>query len=212
MSGNVIMQNGGITVSALLADRHVEKLQWNVTAHVDKWTDEQTEWVRRQHADRLIRSPQAADFAAAGIAPHDTADCDGNLVTTAGLNRLTALLMAAGGQALTATATRLGVGNGSGTAAVGDTDLSAAAGAANRQFNIMDGTYPQQANGVFTARATYATGDANFAWNEWGLDVGTPTVANGTTVAALLFNHKTSAALGTKASGSWTLTVTVTIA
>lgn len=185
-----------------------EALRWVVHAHVDKWDQDQTDWVSRQSG---IATPQAAVFEALHVRPYAVADQPGNLLTTAGLNRLTSLLIAGGGQGLTATATRLGVGNGVGTAAVGDTDLSAAAGAANRQFYIMDATYPQQSNGVVTCKSTFASADANFTWNEWGLDVGAPTVANGTTVAALLFNHKTSAALGTKTTGAWGLTVTVTI-
>jgi hypothetical protein len=186
-----------------------ETLTWRPVAFVEKFDDDQTDWVRTKLG---ILTPSGDDFARLGVKPYDTALDEGNLVTTAGLNRLTALLIAGGGQGLTNTATRLGVGNSAGGAAIGDTDLGAAAGSANRWFQIMDATYPQQSNGVLTAKATWATGDGNFAWNEWGLDVGTPTVVSGNTVAALFFNHKTSAALGTKTSGSWALTVTVTIA
>lgn len=185
-----------------------EGLRWQVHAHVDKFDQDQTDWV----TDRAgLSRPQAADFAQLRIEPVETAEEDGNLLTTAGLNRLTSLLIGAGGQALTATALRLGVGDGAGTAAVGDTDLSASAGSTHRQFYVMDSTYPTQSNGVVTAKSTFGSSDANFVWNEWGLDVGTPTVSNGTTVNALLFNHKTSAALGTKTTGSWALTVTCTI-
>ncbi len=185
-----------------------EALRWQVHAHVDKWDADQTEWVARRSG---VARPQAAVFARLRVRPYDTADCLHNLLTTAGLNRLTSLLMGAGGQAATATATRLGVGNGAGSAAIGDTDLSAAAGAANRQFYVMDASFPTQANGVFTVKSTFASADANFAWNEWGIDVAAPTVANGTTVGALLLNHKSSAALGTKTTGSWALTSTITI-
>jgi hypothetical protein len=123
-----------------------------------------------------------------------------------------ALLNATGGQAATNTATRLGTGNGAGSAAIGDTDLGAAAGSANRWFNIMDATFPSVATNVLTAKSTFASADGNYAWNEWGLDIGTPTVSSSATVNATLLNHKTSAALGTKASGSsWALTVTITI-
>jgi hypothetical protein len=185
-----------------------ETLRWTPVAHVDKWDQDQTDWVARRSG---VLVPQAAQFEALGVRPYGEAESIGNLLTTAGLNRLTSLLIAAGGQALTATALRLGVGDGTGTAAVGDTDLGAAAGAAHRQFYVMDSTFPTQSNGVLTAKSSFASADANFAWNEWGLDVGAPTVANGTTVNALLFNHKTSAALGTKTTGTWALTVTVTI-
>lgn len=210
-------------MSALLAVAAQEGLTWRPVAHVDKWDQDQADWVAERMQRRLservahrllgrdLRAPQAAHFAKLGVKPYAEAFSAGNLLTTAGLARLMSLLTAGGGQALVNTSTRLGVGNGAGTAAIGDTDLSASAGAANRQFYVMDATFPSFASGVLTAKSTFASADANFAWNEWGLDVGAPTVANGTTVAALLFNHKTSAALGTKTTGSWALTVTVTI-
>lgn len=194
-------------MTAALLERR-ESLHWSPVAQVDKWDDEQTEWV----ANKLgVLVPQARHFNLAKVKPFETVVEEGNLITTVGLNRLTNLLIGGGAQALTNTSLRLGVGNGAGSAAVGDTDLGASAGSANRWFQVMDATYPQQSNGVLTAKATWATGDGNFAWNEWGLDVGTPTVTSSAVVNALLFNHKTSAALGTKASGSWALTVTVTI-
>lgn len=194
-------------MSTALLER-AETIKWTPHAHVDKYDQDQTDWVIDKSG---ILKPSGDDFKRLGVRPYDTADSEGNLLTTVGLNRLTSLLIAGGGQGLTNTATRLGVGNGAGSAAVGDTDLGAAAGSGNRWFQVMDATYPQQSNGVLTVKATWATGDGNFAWNEWGIDVGTPTVSSGNTVAALFFNHKTSAALGTKTTGSWALTVTVTL-
>lgn len=194
-------------MSTALLER--ETVSWRPHAMVEKWDDDQTAWVARRSGIAVPRSPE---FAMLRVRPFEVVEDLGNLVTTVGLNRLTSLLIGAGGQALTNTSLRLGTGNGAGSAAVGDTDLGAAAGSGNRWFQIMDATYPQQSNGVVTAKATWATGDGNYAWNEWGLDVGTPTVTSGNTVNALFFNHKTSAALGTKTSGSWALTITVTIA
>lgn len=195
----------GASVGVAL-DNH-EPLTWRVHAHVDKWDDDQTRWV----ADKSgIVRPQAAAFDQFNVAPADTVDSHGNLLTTAGLTRLMTLLIGSGGQALTNTATRLGVGNSATAAAVGQTDLQASSGAGNRQFYVMDATFPSVSAGVMTAKSSFATGDANFVWNEWGLDIGTPTVSNGTTVNAVLFNRKVDS-LGTKVSGTWALTVTVTI-
>lgn len=194
--------------------------RWTVHAHVDKWSDDATEWVAKRSGllvpgQRVARrgplAPTARDFEALKVRPDDVADRTGNLLVTAGLTRLMSLLNGAGGQAVTNTATRLGTGNGAGSAAAGDTDLGAAAGSANRWFQIMDATFPSVASNVLTAKATFATGDGNYAWNEWGLDIGTPTVTSSAVVAATLLNHKTAAALGTKTTGSWALTVTITI-
>lgn len=155
-----------------------------------------------------------ADYRARnGIgSPEDYAECFGNLLTTAGLTRMTNLLTAGGGQALTNTSARIGVGDGSTAAAIGDTDLSAAAGSTHRQFEVMAATYPQVSAGVMTFRSVFSTSEANFAWAEWGIDIGTPTVAAGTTVGAVLLNRKV-VSLGTKTSAAaWTFTVTITIA
>lgn len=185
-------------------------IDYSIKWMVERWDEDQTQWAR-QRSGFFAPAPQAADFHRLGVTPYDVSFVDGNLVTTAGLTRLTSLLTAGGGQALSNTATRLGVGDGAGSAAVGDTDLSAAAGSTHRWFQVMDATYPSVSAGVLTAKATFASADGNFAWNEFGLDIGTPTVSSGNTVAACLFNHKTSIAQGTKASGqTWAATATIT--
>lgn len=191
-----------------------ESALWRPIAVVEKFSDEQVNFVgQKLGLPAGIAAPISGDLlrGLAGAPEHGIVASVDNLLTTAGLNRLTSLLIAAGGQGMTNTATRLGVGNSATAEAVGQTDLQASAGSANRWFQIMDATYPQQSNGVVTVKATFATGDGNFVWNEWGIDIGTPTVSSGNTVAANLFNRKV-ASLGTKASGSWVLTVTVTIA
>jgi hypothetical protein len=171
-------------------------------------------------------SPEQGDRARAELGRHPTheeiqqlcgdpehgvhEDLESNLLTTAGLARITALITGTG-QAATATSLRLGVGDGTGPAAIGDTDLSAAAGSTHRQFYVVDGGYPTESGGLITVKATFAGPDANFVWNEWCLDIGTPTVANGTTVNACLLDHKISSQ-GTKVSGAvWAFTVSVTL-
>lgn len=145
------------------------------------------------------------------VDPLDVIVAPGNLLTTAGLTRITSLIIAAGGQGATNTATRLGVGNSPTAAAVGQTDLQAAAGASNRYFMTMDATYPQVSAGAITFKATFGTADGNFAWNEWCIDIGTPTVTAGTTVNATMLNRAVQS-LGTKTSaGTWVATATITL-
>lgn len=183
-------------------------IKWNPAYRVDKWDADQTNWVAQKSG---VITPRAADFMALGVKPADYLEGEGNLLTTAGLTRLCSLLIAGGGQAPTNTSARIGTGNGAGTAAIGDTDLSASAGSSNRWFQVMDATYPSSSGAVVTFKSTFASGDGNYAWNEWGIDIGTPTVTSGNTVNATLLNHKTSAALGTKSAGSsWAFTVTIT--
>lgn len=190
-----------------------DSITWKPLATVEKWNDpEQIAWVAARsdvpNADHL----KAMHFELLGIQPDEVVESEGNLLTTAGLTRLTALLIASGSpQALTNTSARLGVGNGSTSATVSDTDLAAASGSSNRWFQIMDATYPQVSAGVLTVKSTFAASDGNFAWNEWCIDIGTPTVTSTATVNATMFNRKV-ASLGTKANPAvWALTATVTI-
>jgi hypothetical protein len=157
----------------------------------------------------LDRTPQGADFDAHGVSPYLETVVENNLLTTAGIGRLVTLATAGTGNLISSTTARVGVGNGVGTAAIGDTDLSASAGSANRWFQTCTVTTPSN---VLTFAATFASADGNFAWNEFGIDIGTATVSSGNTVNAVLLNHKTSIAQGTKASGqSWATTATITI-
>ncbi len=196
------------TVAAAVDVRDDRPL-WRAHARVEKFSPDQAAWLLARLPGQ--RAPQRADFARFGITPDDVAEAERNLITTAGLTRITSLIIAGGGQAATNTSARLGAGDGSTAAAVGDTDLSAAAGSTHRWFQVMDATYPQAAAGVLTFRGTFASADGNFAWNEWGVDIGTPTVSSGNTVAATLLNRKV-ASLGTKVSGAvWTLTATLTL-
>jgi len=175
---------------------------------IRRWDEEQTVWARRRSG--LLALTDAV-FDALRIRPYLETVVVGNLVTTAGWTRWSNLGTAQGGtQGMTSTATRIGAGNGAGTAAAGDTDLSAAAGSANRWFQVISAT-PTVSTNTITMSATFGTADGNFAWNEMGIDIGTPTVTSGATVNALLWNHKTSIAQGTKASGqTWTATATIT--
>lgn len=93
----------------------------------------------------------------------------------------------------------LGVGDSASAFAATQTDLQAAT---NKLRRPMDATYPQVATNLLTARASFGTAEANFAWNEWGLF----NAASGGT----MMNRKVES-LGTKtAAQAWQLTVTIT--
>lgn len=173
---------------------------------VDRWDEDQVAAL----ALVLHREPTGEELAHA-FEPYLSTEVVGNLITTAGWTRLCNLLTAQGAtQALSSTAVRIGVGNSNTAEAYADTDLGAAAGSTNRWFQPVSG------NGSLGTRtlafaASFASADGNFAWNEFGLDVGTPTVTASAVVAALLFNHKAGIAQGTKAAGQvWTATATIT--
>lgn len=91
----------------------------------------------------------------------------------------------------------IGVGASTTAHAVGQTDLIT-----TPTRKAMDATYPSGAANVITFRSTFATGDANIAWNEWG-------VFNASTGGTML-NRKVES-LGTKTgTQTWQFTVTLT--
>ena len=113
---------------------------------------------------------------------------------------LVASLTTGTGTAFTNATSYIGVGDSTTAFANTQTDLQAAT---NKLRKAMDATYPQVAANVITFRSTFATTDANFAWQEWG-------VFNASSAGTML-NRKVES-LGTKTSAqSWQMTVTVTL-
>lgn len=94
----------------------------------------------------------------------------------------------------------IGVGDSTTAFAATQTDLQAST---NKLRKAMDATYPQVTTNTITFRSTFATTDANFAWQEWG-------VFNASS-AGTMMNRKVES-LGTKTSAqTWQFTVTNTI-
>lgn len=97
----------------------------------------------------------------------------------------------------------IGVGDSTAAFATTQTDLQ---GTTNRTRKAMDATYPNGATNVITFRSTFATTDANYAWQEWGV------FNNATTGSGTMLNRKVES-LGTKTNTqTWQFTVTLTFA
>jgi hypothetical protein len=131
--------------------------------------------------------------------PYETLKGQGNILVNAGIALLEDLLIGAGGTAFNNTNARLGVGDSTTTVSAAHTDLQAAT---NKFRKAMDATFPSRSSQTLTFRSTFTTGEANFVWNEWG-------IFNAASAGTML-NRKVES-LGTKTSGSWQLTVTITI-
>jgi hypothetical protein len=172
---------------------------------VDRWDADATTWVKRRSG---LAAPTDAAFRKLKVQPYRTSEVVGNLITNVGWTRLMNLLTNQGAtQAYDATHTRIGAGNSNTAEAYADADLNAAAGSANRWFQLVSGA-GSLGTRTLAWSATFGTADGNFAWNEFGIDLGT---ASGNTVTAPLLNHKAGIAQGTKASGqTWTATATIT--
>jgi len=94
----------------------------------------------------------------------------------------------------------IGVGDSTDAFDVADTDLQAPT---NKVRQGMESTYPSRSTNVLTYRSLFATGAANFAWNEWG-------IFNAASGGSMMCRKVES--LGTKTSAqSWELTIEVTV-
>lgn len=123
---------------------------------------------------------------------------DGNLLLNTGINALLNLLIGSG-TAFNNTNARIGVGDSSTAAAATQTDLQAST---NKAYAAMDATYPQVSGQTVTFRATFGSGVAAFAWNEF-------VIKNNATGVCL--NRKVEAH-GSKASAdTWVVQVQITI-
>lgn len=121
-------------------------------------------------------------------------------LTNAGRDDIAKALVADSFTAFSNANARIGVGDSNTAFAVGQTDLQAAS---NKFRKAMEATYPSRAGNVLTFRSLFATGDANFAWEEWG-------VFNAGSGGTML--SRKVEALGTKTSAqSWQMTVDLTV-
>lgn len=120
-------------------------------------------------------------------------------LTTAGRNHIVSAIVGGAVTSFNNANAYLGVGNSATAFSAAHTDLQGA----SKTRKAMDATYPTVATNVITSVSTFATGDANHAWDEVGL-------FNASTSGTMLCRVVT--ALGTKTSAStWVLTHTLTI-
>lgn len=154
--------------------------------------------VEKYHGDPVSFNPDGSPVFDA--APYEVLEREGNLLTTNGANTLWSALTGGAITAFNSTNTYIGVGDSTTAAAAAQTDLQAA----TNKFRKQVSGAPTVSTNTCQWAATFATGDANFAWEEWG-------VFNASSGGTML-NRKVES-LGTKTSSStWTFTVTLSLA
>jgi len=133
---------------------------------------------------------------------------DTNLITNAGKARFNNHCLGITGFptfGLTTT-TRFCVGNSSTAVSGSDTNLNASASLTARYCKPIDSqatlTTTNVSQDTMHFETTMGTSEANFAWEEFGLDVGSPTVTAGISVNTLLTHGLPSPSVGTKGSGA----------
>jgi hypothetical protein len=197
---------------------HQEFAATSTSLLIRKWDAEQTEWaVRREQGDAAVGLLHAGrnvtvrpeTFARHGVEPYEVWQ-QGNVnnILQAGW---VALLGGIAGTSITtkysASVGRIGVGDSATAVAYTQTDLQAAT---NKYYQLVSGA-PAISTGssppTLVFAATFGTGVANFAWNEFITDEGT--ASNTGPVVAVCLNRG-QVAMGTKASGqTWTATETI---
>lgn len=196
---------------AVSAEQH-DEVRWHCHTKLEKFD---LSAVDQADLDLLSGEDQVELARALGISP-ETVEIEGNLLMYGGASNLWQCLIGNGtataGQALTFfnnAQAAIGVGDSTTAAAATHTNLQAAT---NKLRKAMDSTYPQHTDATTSGaasivfRSTFATGDANYAWQEWA-------VFNSTTDATGRMLQRKVESLGTKTSAaSWQFTVTLTLA
>lgn len=142
--------------------------------------------------------------------PEECTEIQGNLLLNEGIQRLQDLTMIAtvltnqtAGNPWANSNAQIGVGDSSTAEAATQTELQAAT---NRFYAGMNATYPSRSNQTVSFQTDFTTGNANYVWNEWTVATG----SSGSPPSGTVNLNRKVASLGTKASGTWTLTAQIT--
>jgi hypothetical protein len=225
--GQAAIGKDGAAVGAILEvhDGGMVRTMWTC----EKWNEEQCKWaadalldrgiseIEVETSGRLAKIPVSPDCMPSSVLlevvgrPEEILVVEGNLLVNEGIQRLLDLLIAAGGASYNNAGAFIGVGDTATAAAATDTELLATQNAANRFYKGMVATYPQRTAQTVDWRSDFTATEANFVWNEWTIAAGATTASGaGFLVGTTNLNRKVQS-LGTKATGTWTLTGSVTI-
>jgi hypothetical protein len=166
----------------------------------EKWSEDAVSFARNKLGmgkDRQVSSAILRDVL--GLTP-EIEEVHGNMLLNEGIQLILDLLIGAGGTVASNANAQIGVGDSSTAEAATQTDLQAGA---NKLFKAMNATFPSRSAQTLSFQSDFTTGEANFAWNEWSI--------RNQAAADKNINRKVQS-LGTKASGTWTLTGQITLA
>jgi hypothetical protein len=173
----------------------LEQAKWKCRTTVRKFDADVTEYVARFGEEEGLRRFYAEN------APAEEIVREGNILTQTGIEAIWKLVSGGSATAYSNANARLGVGDDDTAAQATDTDLLGA----NTAWKGMEAGYPvvsALADRKITFRSIFGSSEGNFAWLEWGVDNGAS--------AHKLLNRKVES-LGTKSSGSWQLTIEISL-
>jgi len=177
-----------------------EYASWKCNWLCEQWSEEAVEFVRRKMMLGPLDSVGSSLLRKFIGGPEVEVEAVGNLLLNEGIQEMEDLLIAFAGTTSFANANAdMGVGDSVTAEAATQTDLQAAT---NKLFKAMNATYPSRAAQTLTFQSDFLTAEANYAWQEMSIRNGVARNKN--------LNRKVSS-LGTKSTGTWTLTGTVAI-
>lgn len=212
-----------------------ETIRHKTLWYCEKWSEEAVDFARRR-LDRhgISHIPQTHGVQVAKFVPikhgissamlrsivgpaEECAEIAGNLLLNEGIQRLQDMTMIAT-VTTNQTATNpwsnanafMGVGDTATAEAATQTELLAAAAAANRFYKAMNATYPSRSNQTVSFQSDFTTTEANFIWNEWTVAASTTGASGAGFLTGTTNLNRKVASLGTKSTGTWTLTGQIT--
>lgn len=130
--------------------------------------------------------------------PYEIIEGEGNCLLNSGIDEMWDLIVGDSANHYSNTKATIGVGDSDTAAGPTDTDLKAAA---NKDYHAMEATYPQTTAQKITLKSSFGAGHAEYAWKEWVIKQSD---------SAICLNRKVDS-MGTKVTGTWTLTVSITL-
>jgi len=130
--------------------------------------------------------------------PYEVLEGEGNCLLNSGIDEMWDLIVGDSANHFNNAGSQIGVGDSNTAASPTQTDLQATT---NKTYKGMDSGYPASTSQKATFKASFGSGDANYAWNEWVVKQST---------SGKCLNRKVES-LGTKSGGTWTLEVNITL-
>ncbi len=163
-----------------------------------------TRWLIRRFADDAAFARDEVSEVVGGDGQPLPAESviEGNILLSEGIGELWDLVCGLGSPTAFSNANAyIGVGDSTTAESAAHTDLQAAS---NKTYKAMSATYPQRSGTTVTFQSAFASGDANYAWQEF-------TVSNASSGTGKNLNRKVSNQ-GSKVAGQvWTIQLQITI-
>jgi len=166
-------------------------------ADIAKWKVKYQLEKRHEDIGKCKTPEERLEFLANTI-PYEVLKGEDNCLLNSGIDEMWDLIIGDSANHFANANATIGVGDSDTAAAAAQTDLQAAS---NKTYNGMEATFPSVASQVISFKASFATGEANYVWNEWVIRQST---------SEICLNRKVDS-LGTKVSGTWTLEITITL-